>query len=80
MYEPGLGPAVFQHSPEMLRKMHVRGDRSGTAVSDMKIRQWEGKRKRLSAFSEICAMVQGGVRLEWQGFYSERVTKSIMGK
>lgn len=36
---------MFQYSLEMLRKMCVRGDRSGTVASDMKIRQWEGKRK-----------------------------------
>lgn len=48
MYEQGSSPPMFQYSLEMLRKMRVRGGRSGIGVSDMKIRQWEGKRVPLS--------------------------------
>lgn len=50
---------MFQYSLEVLRKKRVRGDRSGTAASDMKIRQWEGKRESPPIFLALRNMWYG---------------------
>lgn len=54
MYKQGSSSPMFQYSLEMLRKIRVRGDRSVTAASDMKIRQREGKRKSPPSPPALC--------------------------
>lgn len=73
---------MFQYSLEMLRKIRVRGDRSGTAASDMKIRQWEGKRESppISLALRNVVWCKAGYVWSGRGFSYERVTKAIMGK